>query len=143
VIEKFLDLLNTQVVRISGGSMEPTLPSGSHVLVYRRAYGNHRVPARFDIVRLENPEQRGHWIVKRVVGLPGEEVVLRDGRLIVDGMPVTETHVDLSDGSNHSWWPRDDEIIVLGDNRSASTDSRKFGPVNLSALRGKVGRRLR
>jgi signal peptidase I len=143
VIGKFLDLLNTQVVRISGRSMEPTLPSGSVVLVNRRAYGNQRVPTRFEIVRLENPEQRGHWIVKRVIGLPGEEVALRDGRLIVNGMPVREPHIDLQDASNHSWWPRDEEVVVLGDNRAASTDSRKFGPVKLAALRGKVSRRLR
>ena len=123
--------------------MKPTLPSGSYVLVNRRAYGNQRVPARFEIVRMEDPERRGHWILKRVVGLPGEEVSLVDGRLMVNGTPVQEPHTDRVDTSNHSWWPRDDEIIVLGDNRAASTDSRKFGPVKLSALRGKVGRRLR
>jgi signal peptidase I len=143
VIGKFLDLLNTQVVRISGRSMEPTLPSGSVVLVNRRAYGNQRVPTRFDIVRLENPEQRAQWIVKRVIGLPGDEVVLKAGRLVVNGAPVPQPHVDLTDSINHSWWPRDDEIVVLGDNRAASTDSRKFGPVKLAALRGRVSHRIR
>jgi signal peptidase I len=143
VIEKILDLLNSKIVRISGASMEPTIPHGSFMLVNRRAYRDGRVPERFDIVRMENPETPGHWIVKRVVGLPGEEIALVDGKLLVDGVPVSGQHAQVADTSNQSWWPRDDEVVVLGDNRAASTDSRKFGPVRLSALRGRVGRRLR
>ena len=144
MIDRFLDMLSSQLVRIRGASMEPTLPDGSWVVVNRRAFRGSRRPERFDIVRLEHPSERGLWIVKRVVGLPGEEVRLEGGRLFVDGEVVAEDYLGDADTSGiHEWWPRDDEYVVLGDNREASTDSRRYGPVSEKLLRGRVGRRLR
>lgn len=149
MIDRVLNLLFAQIVRISGSSMEPALPDGSWVLVNRRAFRRPQRPARFDIVRLEDPAQPGHWIIKRIVGLPGEEVRLDGGRLFVNGQETPEAHMaglskeQARDGGYHEWWPRADEYVVLGDNRGASTDSRKFGTARISSLRGKVGRRLR
>ena len=78
--------------------------------------------------------------MKRIIGLPGEEVELRKGELFVDGEPVDDFFAYCPDptADNHEWWPRDDEYVVLGDNRIASTDSRKFGPVKRSSFRGRV-----
>lgn len=143
MIGKVLNVLTAKIVRISGQSMSPTLRHGSWVVMSRRAYRDGRLPARFDVVRLEDPSRPGHWIIKRVVGLPGEEVMLDGGRLLVDGTEIVEPHVATCDVSIHEWWLRDDELVVLGDNRAASTDSRKFGPVNITALSGRVGRRFR
>jgi signal peptidase I len=146
MISKVLDSLSTKIVRINGSSMEPTLPDGSWVLVNRRAYGQSRKPVRFDVVRMENPSRRGHWIIKRIVGLPDEEVRLTDGRLFIDGVETPEPNLTgggANEGQQHEWWPRAEEYVVLGDNRGASTDSRKFGTVAIGAIRGKVGRRIR
>jgi signal peptidase I len=141
---RFLTLISTQLVRIRGGSMEPSLPDGAWALVSRRAYHGPQMPQRFDIVRFEEPGRRGHWIVKRIVALPGEEARLEDGKLFINGETLTEPHaVGIGASGKHEWWPRDDEYVTLGDNRDASTDSRKFGTVPLSAIRGKVVRRVR
>jgi signal peptidase I len=149
VIGKILDTASTPVVRVNGSSMEPTLSDGSWVLVNRRAFTAKRRPARFDIVRLENPDRPGHWIVKRIVGLPLEEVRLDGGALFIDGNSVEEAHLHQAGRlrvhevtSPQEWRPRAGEYIVLGDNRTASTDSRKFGSVRLSVLRGKIVRRI-
>jgi signal peptidase I len=78
--------------------------------------------------------------MKRIVGLPGEEVALRNGELFVDGESVDDSFGYCPDPTvdNHEWWPRDDEYVVLGDNRMASMDSRKFGLVKRSSFRGRV-----
>ena len=119
--------------------MEPSIIEGAWVISFRLGF-RRRVPARFDVVRLEDPKMAGHWILKRIVGLPGEEVVLRSGELFVDGQAVLDPHARcvqaLSD--KFQWWPRNDEYVVLGDNRSFSTDSRKFGPIKRSGIRGRV-----
>ncbi len=147
MIDRILDLITAKLVRVNGASMDPTLPNGSWVIVNRRAYSWPRKPARFDIVRFEDPSTPGRWLVKRVVGLPDEEVKFENGRLFVDGNVVFEPHIDGSGmaeiPSLHEWWPCTNEYVLLGDNRDASTDSRKFGTVPIGALRGRVTRRLR
>jgi signal peptidase I len=119
--------------------MEPAISERSWVITFRAGFRKSE-PARFDVVRLEDPRSAGHLIMKRIVGLPGEEVALREGELFIDGEPVTDSYAYCPDPQidNHEWWPRDDELVVLGDNRMASTDSRKFGPVKRSSLRSRV-----
>jgi signal peptidase I len=71
-------------------------------------------------------------------------VQLEDGKLSINGETLAEPHaVGIGASGKHGWWPRDGEYVTLGDNRDASTDSRKFGTVPLSAIRGKVVRRVR
>ena len=119
--------------------MEPSIIEGAWVISFRLGF-RRRVPARFDVVRLEDPEIVGHWILKRIVGLPGEEVLLQDGELFIDGQVIADTHAQYAQVSSDKfeWWPRNDEYVVLGDNRSFSTDSRKFGPIKRSGIRGRV-----
>ncbi len=119
--------------------MEPVIGANTWVIMFKAGF-RKREPQRFDIVRLEEPHERNHWVIKRIVGLPGEEVALKAGELFVNGEQVADPHAYCPDPStdNIEWWPRDDEFVVLGDNRSASTDSRKFGPVKRSSMRGRV-----
>jgi len=73
--------------------------------------------------------------------LPDEEVRINEGRLEINGAVIQEPHMNgVSDGAvaTHEWWPGTDEYVLLGDNRAASTDSRKFGTVPLGAFKGKV-----
>ena len=119
--------------------MEPSIVEGSWVISFRLGF-RRRVPARFDVVRLEDPGIVGHWILKRIVGLPGEEVLLRDGELFIDGQAIADTYAYYAQAPSDKfqWWPRNDEYVVLGDKRLVSTDSRKFGPIKRSAIRGRV-----
>jgi len=119
--------------------MEPSIIEGAWVISFRLGF-RRRVPARFDVVRLEDPEIVGHWILKRIVGLPGEEVLLKDGELYIDGQVIADTHAQYAQAPSDKfeWWPRNDEYVLLGDNRSFSTDSRKFGPIKRSGIRGRV-----
>ena len=119
--------------------MEPAIGDGSRVVLARAGF-RRREPRRFDVVRLEDPGSSGRWIIKRIVGLPGEEVALRQGDLYVDDLAVADSFAYCPDAAtdNFSWWLRDDEYVVLGDNRQHSTDTRKFGVVSRSSLRGRI-----
>lgn len=103
------------------------------MLVFRAGF-RRREPKRFDVVRLED------WHMKRIIGLPGEVIALRSGELFVDGEAVGDifAYYPATVADNHEWWPRDDEYIVLGDNRMDSMDSRKLGPVKRASFRGRV-----
>lgn len=127
-----------QLTRVHGPSMEPTISQNSWVIEHK-AGRRKNFPERFDVVRIENPVDAGHWIVKRVVGLPGEEVELANGALKVDGVRVDEEHAYRPDSDRtHSWWPNAEEYVVLGDNRAHSTDSRNFGVISRSLIRARV-----
>ena len=133
---RLLDLLTSQWVRISGESMLPSLRPGGWARVSRLAYRS-RTPQRFDVVRFEAPLADLRWDVKRVVGLPGELVELRDGQLFVDGRL---TDFAITGGGDTAWAPADGEYVVLGDNRDHSTDSRHYGAIARRSIRGKVVR---
>ena len=132
---------------VNGGSMRPTLGPGQRIAVAPLV----RPPARGDLVVLRSPRQVE--VVKRVVGLPGERVRLRSGRLEVDGRTVPEPYLaDPRRGpGNPEGVPREmggagdlelelgpAQYLVLGDHRAASTDGRDFGPVGADALVGRV-----
>jgi signal peptidase I len=77
-------------------------------------------------------------VVKRVVGLPGERVRLVAGRLEVDGRQVPEPYLGATPAGDLDLRLGEDQYLVLGDHRAASTDGRDFGPVPAVALAGRV-----
>jgi signal peptidase I len=145
-------VLKTFVVQaffIPSGSMEPTLEPGDRVLVQKVMYG----PDRGDVIVFSDPQGRPgpdrgtvggfvHWLsstlgierpehedfIKRVIGLPGETVELRDGRLFVDGVRIREPYLKGAVDTRDYGPVRVPEgaLFVLGDNRLNSNDSR-FG----------------
>jgi signal peptidase I len=118
---------------VKGGSMRPTLEPGQRIAVAPLV----RPPARGDLVVLHRPRELE--VVKRVVGLPGERVRLRDGRLEVDGREVPEPYLESATSPGEldlQLGPA--QYLVLGDHRAASTDGRDFGPVGADALVGRV-----
>jgi signal peptidase I len=117
---------------VKGGSMRPTLDAGQRIAVAPLV----RPPARGDLVVLRSP--RDIEVVKRVVGLPGERVRLRAGRLEVDGQAVPEPYLAQPGAGALDLELGPTEYLVLGDHRAASTDSRDFGPVGADALVGRV-----
>jgi signal peptidase I len=119
--------------------MEPTISDDSWIISLRAGF-RRREPRRFDVVRFQDPRTLDHWIVKRIVGLPGEEVALKADELFVNDELVEDFFAYCPDPSadKSEWWLKDDEYVVLGDNRSASTDSRKFGPVKRSSIHSRI-----
>lgn len=135
------------VMRSQGPSMLPTLPEQGLVLVNRAAFGWQapvlslinpgREPWREEIIVLEPPNQDEHYLIKRLVGLPGEKVSWNDQALWIDDRLVRWM-------GGHARGPTKQVILgaadyfVLGDHWSNSVDSRSFGPVRRFRLIGSV-----
>ena len=126
---------------VRGQSMAPALNSGDYLLVSRLSYLSSS-PRRGEIVVLQAPGHSPKALVKRIVGLPGEHIHLRQDRVLVNGSEMEEPYLTAaltnpSRGENQ-WLLEEDEFFVLGDNRGDSHDSRSFWPVNKRLIVGKV-----
>lgn len=123
---------NRSLRRVRGGSMAPTLPEGALVVALPV-----RTPRRGEVVLVRDPRDPGHVHLKRVVGLPGEEVAVRDGTLLLDGRPYHEAHRH-GRGPDGVLSVPPGHVAVLGDARAASTDSRTYGAVPLDLVTRRV-----
>jgi signal peptidase I len=171
-----------QAYEVDGPSMEPSLVSGQRLLVLRAAYGLSLpgideavalwdLPEVGDVVIVRSPMD-GLDLVKRVIGLPGDEIEVRAGVIWRNGEPVPQAVVGACDPARHASVDHGCEVIeeaiegrrwrtsrstldgvfadvmpvqvpeghvfVMGDHRDRSNDSRAFGPVPASRLRGRV-----
>lgn len=122
--------------RVLGSSMVPTLQNGDQLLV-------EKISPRFghlsygDIVTIDGEKLLGEGepdLVKRLIGLPGDTIDIRGGRVFLNGTPVVESFLDASVQTFPSGMGYDhvvlgdNELYVMGDNRTGSKDSRMFGP---------------
>lgn len=124
---------------VIGPSMEPTLHDMERLFVNKVVYRIHP-PGRGDIIVFGYPRDPSRDFIKRVIGLPGETVELRDGRVYVDGKFIPEKTVVFPDHQS-TYGPvkvPEGQIFVLGDNRRNSEDSRYFGFVPFANIRGKA-----
>ena len=114
--------------------MVPALASGQRLLVGRLPYLLGR-PARGDTVVLRHPERPDFLLVKRIVGVPGDRLEMRAGRVTVNGAPMAPDVPDAEAGENRAWALGPAEYFVAG---TAGEDSRSFGPVGREAIEGRA-----
>ena len=163
--------LSVQTVVVRGNSMEPTLDDGGHVMINKLVYFQldlqrlaklvpfwdvdgdsekylpfSHSPERGEVVVFKNPSGTGSDLVKRVIGLPGERVELRDGTVFIAGVQLNEPYLagmELTGSmecipNTTGCVLQQEEYFVMGDNRGLSNDSRHWGPVPLEDIVGKV-----
>lgn len=132
----FVYIFLVQPHRVKGESMVPNFEDGELLLTEKVTYRLYK-PQRGDVVVFQAPERKVDFI-KRIIGLPGEEVKVENGMIFIDGQKVAEHYeAQTTEGSLKLTVPRD-EYFVLGDNRGASSDSRSFGTIKKKTIRGKV-----
>lgn len=148
--------------RILGSSMEPNFHTGQLVLVNKAAYFHFDInawvrlipgvkaegqnvvwmfggPKRGDVIIFEPPDSHDEDYIKRVIGLPGERVEVRDGKVYINGTPIDEPYIKDAPISpyNASVVPPN-HLFVMGDNRNGSRDSRSFGMLPIDLIVGKA-----
>ncbi|NLT72997.1 MAG: signal peptidase I [Chloroflexi bacterium] len=138
VIVVVVNLFIAQATRVEGQSMEPTVYNDERLIIEKISYRLHE-PERGDIVVLR-PQQRGTLpLIKRVVGLPGEAVEIRQAQVFIDGEPLQEPYLDETMlGGMPTQIVPEGHLLVLGDNRNASNDSRSFGMVPYEDIIGRA-----
>ena len=134
-----------QSFKLPSDSMRPTLFSGDAILVDKRIYKKSD-PSRGDVVAFISPQDKRKLFGKRIVGLPGETLEIKEGKILINAVPVTQPIIGSLNYVNRGEFaavgkpvtiPRD-SYFVLGDNSMASLDSRYWGFVPRRDLIGKA-----
>ncbi len=167
ILALFIRTFAIQAFKIPTGSMESNLLIGDHLLVNKLVYSPSASPLE-DRLLGKRPIERGHVVVfkfpddanrdfiKRVIGLPGETVEIRNKKVHIDGEPLDEPYVQFldpprspddpeyglrSEGVRDNWGPRvvpEGHLLVLGDNRDNSRDSRFWGFLARDQVKGRA-----
>ncbi len=123
--------------RIEGSSMEPSMHPDQYVLVDKISYMIGE-PKRGDVVVFNYPLATERDFIKRVIGLPGETITIRNGTVLVNGVPLAEPYIAAPPAYENSWVLGPNQYLVLGDNRNSSSDSHSWGPLDRQFLIGRA-----
>jgi len=124
-------------VRVDGMSMNPTLQHGEYVLVSRLAYKTGQ-PERGDIIVFSFPVDQKQDLIKRVIGLSGETISIRDNEVLINGVKLEEPYIAQSPVYSGEWTVGEGQLFVLGDNRNDSKDSHQWGLLPKENIIGKA-----
>ena len=141
-IDNFV-IVNAQ---IPSGSMENTIMTGDRVIGNRFAY-SFSDPQRFDIIIFRYPDDESQLFIKRIIGLPGETVEIRDGKIYLNGSDEPLEDVQTKETMVGSFGPYtvpENSYFVMGDNRNNSSDSRTdmVGNIKRENIIGKAWLRI-
>jgi len=138
-----------QTVHVIGSSMYPTVTDNDYLIATKIDYRVHP-PSRGDIIIMRDPYDNSRDFIKRVIGLPGDHVLIRQGQVFINGHMLRETYLNNEPWTENADWPlaattdpqgfllKSDEYFVMGDNRNHSSDSRVFGPVRRDQIEARA-----
>lgn len=125
-------------IRIESVSMQPTLYEGDFVIVNKLAYKLGE-PGRGDVIVFRYPpDPEREPYIKRVIGLPGDEVQVHDRNVFVNNEPMREPYISAPPIYEGTWLVPEGSLFVLGDNRNSSSDSHSWGMVPFENVIGKA-----
>lgn len=141
----FVYLLILQPHKIKGASMEPSFHDGEFLLTDKLSY-RFGEPERGNVVVFKAPINDRDEFIKRIVGLPGDTIKIKAGKILLNGEILEETYLNLGVYTNSNRFAKEDievtvpedEYFVLGDNRGHSSDSRFWGFIKRDAINGKA-----
>jgi len=128
-------------------SMFPTFKDGDYLIVDKLTY-KFNSPKRDDIVVFKPPFDEGTYFIKRIIGLPGETVIVEGSNVTIkntenpDGFKLSEPYISSERGDSLVVTLDSDSYFVMGDNRSVSSDSRNWGPLKANYISGRALLRL-
>lgn len=130
---------------VSGSSMQPQFYNGEYLIIDEISYRS-KLPERGDVIVFRYPKDRSQFYIKRVIGLPGETVEVKDGKVVIFnkenpwGLILDEPYLKPGEITRGDIYLKvdDNSYFVLGDNRQASSDSRVWGLVDKKFMIGKV-----
>jgi signal peptidase I len=123
-------------VRVDGFSMLPTLHDGEFVLVNKLAY-HIGSPTRGDIIVFQSTTEKDLDLIKRVIGLPGDHIVIGNNKVMVNGQTLNEPYIAAAPLYSGEWTVPVGDLFVLGDNRNDSSDSHAWGFLPIQNVVGK------
>lgn len=130
---------------VQGASMEPSFQNGNYLIIDIISYKLND-PERGDVVVFRYPGNRSLYYIKRIIGLPGDHISLRDGDVFINGKMAQEKYFSLGADTlafNRTDFPlAENQFFVMGDNRAASFDSRNWGPLKRDDIIGNVRFRI-
>jgi signal peptidase I len=133
----FVYIFLVQPHRVKGESMSPNFEDGELLLTEKVSYRFGDVK-RGDVIVFQAPVGRNVDFIKRVIGLPGEVVLIKGGSIYLNGQKLNETYINLQTQGDEEIKLGQNEYFVFGDNRGASSDSRVFGAIKKDSIRGRV-----
>jgi signal peptidase I len=129
--------LVTARIKVEGSSMEPSLHDGEFVVINRLAY-RWASPDRGEIIVFRYPLDPERRFIKRIIGLPGDNVSVQHGKVLVNGFELEEPYINASPSYDGEWVVEEGRFFVLGDNRNNSSDSQNWGSLKSEDIIGKA-----
>jgi signal peptidase I len=124
---------------VQGASMEPNFSDGDYLLIDEITY-RFREPDRGEVIVFRNPNNQSEFYIKRIVGLPGDQIAVSEGNLYINGAISEEEYLpdDIEVGGEQVVDLNNDQFYVMGDNRPKSYDSRSWGALDEDLVVGLV-----
>lgn len=131
---------------VSGSSMVPTFHNAEYLIVDQMTY-RFQEPKRGDVVIFHYPKDETKFFIKRIIGLPGETVILKEGSVTIEApnkvaTPLTESYVKNKSLDSGKYTLGEEQYFVMGDNRISSSDSRVWGELEKELIVGRALLRL-